>query len=257
MNIKLFKAPYVEMIKRRVVAGLDIELYIKDNFEVDSRFVLENPDIEFPSNISLTEPRGNDFFDFENSKILFESLKMNPTQATDYRIWTYLTHKTFWTYMRKRSPVEKQKEENQADYILTHWFVNRISPIDLMRNNISSLWWCAYLTYDDERNDPYELTREVYTMLDYTRHLLPGKQGRNKNFTHALLEFVIENRNLFSSFKEEKVRLLMRKANFIAGYNLMLNLTKQEIKEIFGSYKEDLKEISSNEYDMPDIIEEV
>ncbi|MEK7451170.1 MAG: DUF6339 family protein [Patescibacteria group bacterium] len=241
MFLKLLTSPYVEKLKRRAASGFDVGLYMKSGFELDSKNILGNPDIEFPSLIAFKMPDNDGFHDFENSKILFEALKkMNPTQATDYRIWTYLTHATFWDYMRKRSPVENQPEEERAEYVLTHWFVNGINTMDLMRNNISSLWWCAYLTYDETRKDQYELTREVFTMLDYTRNLLPGTQGRNKNFTHALLEFVIENKELFSTFKESKVRFLMRKSNFIAGYKLMLNLSKEEIKKIFESYKNDL-----------------
>ena len=51
-------------------------------------------------------------------------------------------------------------------------------------------------------------------MLDYTRHLLPGTQGRSNSFRHALLEFVIKNDKLFLKYKETKVRYLMRKVNF-------------------------------------------
>lgn len=241
MYLKLLTSPYVERLRRRAISGLDTDLYLKSQFELDSRNVRENPDIELMQPIAFRFPDSNGFHDFENSKILFEALKqMNPTQATDYRIWTYLTHATFWEYMAKRSPVKDQPERERPAYILTHWFVNGINTMDLMRNNISSLWWCAYLTYDETRNDPYELTREVFTMLDYTRNLLPSTQGRNKNFTHALLEFVIENKEIFSKFKESKVRFLMRKSNFISGYKLMLNLSKDEIKNIFESYKNEV-----------------
>lgn len=243
MYLKLLTSPYIERLKRRVTIGFDLDLYLNDEFNIDSKYIRENPDIEIPK-IELILPDKNDTHDFENSKILFEALKnLNPTQATDYRIWTYMTHKDFWSYMRKRSPVESQPLGARTDYILTHWFIDKINSRDLMRNNISSLWWCAYLTYDSSREDPYELTKEVFSMLDYTRHLLPGRQGRSMNFTHALLEFVIENQELFTTYKAEKVRFLMRRSNFIAGYRLILNLSKEEIKEMFGKYKDELTKI--------------
>ena len=74
-------------------------------------------------------------------------------------------------------------------------------------------------------------------MLDYTRHLLPGYQGRSRQFTHAVLEFVIENEALFSKNKEAKVRFIMRKLNFIAGYRALATLSKQDIKELIGKYR--------------------
>jgi len=244
MKQKLLGSPYIERLKRRVKSTLDVELYIKDDFEIDQIYVHENSDIEVPDKLDLVMPTEGDNHDFENSKIIFESMKnMNPTTATDYRIWTYLTHGPMWKYMRKRSPVEKQQAEKRPDYIIRHWFVDNIGTRELMRNNASSLWWCAYLTYERDRDDPYELTAELYSMLDYTRHLLPGKQGRNKNFVHALLEFVIENRSLFEHQKEARVRFLMRKANYIAGYRVFPSLSKDEIKLIFSQYKDSIRNI--------------
>ena len=111
MFLKLLTSPYVERLRRRAISGLDVNLYMEDRFELDSRNVRENPDIEITPTIIFKLPDNNGFHDFENSKILFESLKqMNPTQATDYRIWTYLTHAMFWEYMAKRSPVKDQPE---------------------------------------------------------------------------------------------------------------------------------------------------
>src|SRR5258708_31900106 len=50
----------------------------------------------------------------------------------------------------------------------------------LMNNDISRLWWVVFLTKIKNAKDPYVLTKEVFSMLDYTTHLLPGTQGRNE-----------------------------------------------------------------------------
>lgn len=242
---KLFSSHYIETLRRGVNNGSSVELYSKESFSYKNIFVLENPQIIVPQNINLIIPEADNNHDIDNCKIIFDSLKdITPIQATDYRIWVYLTHVSFWTYMRKRRPVEKQPENARTEYILNHWFMEGVSTKNLLRNDISSFWWCGYLTYDKNRKNPYELTEELYSMLDYTRHLLPGKQGRNKEFTHAILEFVIENKDLFSTYKEERIRFLMRKSNYIAGYKVFAGLTKEEIKSIFGSYIEELKKIN-------------
>ena len=242
---KLFSSHYIESLYKRVTKGSCVELYSKDLFEFKNIYVLENPQILVPNTIELVMPEAGNNHDCDNCKIVFEALKdMNPIQATDYRIWVYLTHTSFWPYMRKRRPVEKQPYNKRKEYIARHWFVDGISTKNILRNDISSFWWCGYLTYDKNRKDPYELTNELYSMLDYTRHLLPGKQGRNRRFVYAILEFVIENKHLFSSCKEEKVRLLMKRSNYISGYRVLASLSKKEIKSIFESYVDEIKKVS-------------
>ena len=185
-------------------------------------------------------------FDLENAKIIFKAYQdMNPMDATDIRMWTYLSHVTYWDYMRIRRPIKKQPDNKKAEYIISHWFIDSLSPGKLLRQDIAMLWWNVYLTYDDTRKNPYELTEELFSMLDYTRHLLPGIQGRNRNFVHALLEFVIENQNLFAKYKESRVRFILRKANYLAGYKSFTALNKEDIKSIFTKYKNELEVITS------------
>lgn len=219
------------------------ERYSHKSFEVNENETIPNISIKkSPPELKIPEKGKN--YDFENSKILYEAYKeLSPVQATDIRLWVYLAHGPYWEYMRARRPVEKQPIKKRGDYILMHWFVKHVSATYLLRQDISLLWWVSYLTYDEKRSDPYELTKEAFSMLDYTRFLLPGTQGRNSNFTHALLEYVIENNKLFSNNKQDKVRLLMRKSNYIAGYKIFPSLTKLEIKSIFDRYKDDVRKI--------------
>ena len=244
---KLFSSQYVESLQKAVYRKNGWELYVKDLFDFKNIYVLENPQILVPNSIDLIMPEKGNNHDIDNCKIVYEALKgMDPIQATDYRIWTYLSHVPFWPYMRKRRPVEKQSESEKGKYITTHWFIDGISAKNLFRNDIASFWWCGYLTYDKNRKNPYELTEELYSMLDYTRHF-EANQGRNKEFVHAILEFVIENKPLFVSYKEDKVRFLMRKSNYIAGYKILASLSKDKIKSIFLSYSDEIGKINSGD----------
>ena len=186
--------------------------------------------------------------DCENAIMLFEYWKdMNPTQATDIRLWTYLCHGPFMPYLRKRRPIEKEPSASREKYILDHWFVQNPGPNALKTNDIFLFWWGPYITYDKDRKDPYELTKELFSMLDYTRHLLPGAQGRNRDLTHAVLEYVVENGELFRDHKQNKVRLVMRKLNFLAGYRTLTSLNKQEIKAEIDSFKDDINNVGEEE----------
>lgn len=241
---KLFTHNFIHKLRRNLAKNKGLESYSKKEFKFEAADVLINPRIQVPDLINPILPKGKENFDFENAKIIFESYKsLTPTQATDVRMWAYLAHTSLWDYMKKRFPIEKQPLKKRGEYVLEHWFIDGVSPRNLVRHGISLLWWGAYLTYDSDRKDHYELTRELFSMLDYTRTLISGTQGRNKNFSHALLEFVRENGDLFAQYKEGRVRFLMTRANYLGGYKILPDLSKKEIKEIFKKYTKEIQEI--------------
>lgn len=242
---KLFRSTYVEtLISDLRDRGL-YRNYLGDTFVYDESEVIVKTTVKSDSP-ALLIPKDGNMYDLDNGKIIFEAYRdMDPLDATDARMWTYLSHVTYWDYMRVRRPIEKQPDNKKAEYIINHWFIDSLNPGKLLRQDLAMLWWNVYLTYDDTRKNSYELTEELFTMLDYTRHLLPGTQGRNRDFVHALLEFVIENPDLFTKYKETKVRFIMTKSNYLAGYRSFTSLSKDDIKSIFAKYKNEVTKISS------------
>lgn len=241
---KLFRSTYVDTLLKDLRDRGLFRSYLGNTFMHDASEVIEKTTVKSDSPVLLIPNDGNTY-DLENGKIIFEAYRdMDPLDATDARMWTYLSHVTYWDYMCARRPIEKQQDNKKAEYIISHWFIDSLSPGKLLRQDIAMLWWNVYLTYDDSRKNPYELTEELFSMLDYTRHLLPGIQGRNRNFVYALLEFVIENNDLFSKYKESRVRFVMRRANYLAGYKNFTSLSKDDIKSIFAKYKNELGEIA-------------
>lgn len=241
---KVLKNHVVDRLKRGLSSDTGVDNYLNNGIQITDNDLLVNQKL-LVSVPKLFVPKDREDFEYQNAILIYEAYKMmSPVEATDVRLWTYLTHITFWDYMKARRPVQSQPSDKRIEYIIEHWFVDKISTAKLLRNDISLLWWVAYLTYDKDRRDPYELTREVFTMLDYTRHLLPGTQGRNRIFVKALLEYVIENKELFTAHKEGKVRFLMRQTNYIAGYRVLPNLSKNETKEALDRYRSQLSSVN-------------
>ncbi len=245
MAQRIFKTSYIEKLKTELRESHGVDKYLLGNFIHRETEILPKGDLEDirATSISFLDPDLSITHDFENAKVFYQELKsMTATQATDHRLWVYLCHVPFMDYLRKRRPIDKQDEATREDYILKHWFVDNPGPSALKTNDLYLFWWGPHLTYDEDRADAFELTKELFSMLDYTRHLLSGYQGRSRDFTHAVLEFVMEHPDLFSKSKEAKVRFVMRKLNFIAGYRVIATLTKKEIKALISTYSAEISE---------------
>jgi len=241
---KLFKSKYAYRLIDTLISTKDASaLYTAKKFDIDPSEVLYDQDLDIkPINLKLPGILKN--YEYENAVTIYEAFKkLTPVQASDARLWTYLSHVDFWDYMKKRRPVNKIDKNKRVDFILQHWFIHPLSASNLMRHDIALLWWGAHMTYDEKRKNPYELTKELFTMLDYTRTLVTSTQGRNIEFVHALLEFVIEQKKLFAKFKEGKVRMLMRNINQIGGYKVISGQTKEEIKKLFLQQENHLKSV--------------
>lgn len=201
-----------------------------DGFFGKSNYALESK-LEISSHLKLEEPRGKqDLRDFENTRIIYEAFKhLTPLQASDARLWTYLTHVTFWEHMRRRWPVEEKKPEEQINYVKAHYFVETQASRMLIRNGLANLWWYGYLTYDSDREDPYALTRVLLSKLDVASSLLERTLGRNRNVLHACLEVVMEHPDIA---KRDLIRALVRELNFYGGVSILDHLAKAEIKDL-------------------------
>jgi len=224
-------------------AGRAVKKYLKNAFEVLPEDTVESSG-KVPSRtvVFSDSPSGVRRDSAENAIRLFEAYStLTPEGASDERFWAYLTHVDFFDYMKKRTDLSGQKEDKRGKYILDHWFVDPMSPASLMNNDISRLWWVVFLTKTEDTKDPYVLTREVFSMLDYTTHLLPGTQGRNEKIRFAVLEFVVENPALFSRNKEAKVRLIMRKLNLRGGYSALSSLDSNQIKSMLKAAVPEIK----------------
>lgn len=232
-RIKVFTTSYINQVGQRLQSEETVAAYIKgvtpNHLASDTKDTL----LEIESFPKLSIDNG----DFENARMLYEMLKeINPTLASDQRIWAWLAHVPFMEYMAKRWPVGEQPKEKRVGYIVGHWFVKTQASTSYMRHGIAMLWWGAYSTYSPERSDPFELTKEFFSMQDYTRTLF-GSLGRSDKFRRALLEYVVENPDLFNTHKEARVRFLMRRLNYTGGYKIIPDLSVAEIKKLINQYK--------------------
>ena len=109
--------------------------------------------------------------EFEAGKLLFESIRLTPLQASDIGYWSYQNHYVFHRYIAKRWGAIWDSSKNVASksqHIINHWIQSNSTQGELIDYPVSGLWWSFYLTVDEEREDKYELTKVFFKNLSYT-----------------------------------------------------------------------------------------
>lgn len=226
-HIKVFTSKFLQQLGQRLQSEDVIHGYIAGKTPSFSASDIKDTILE----VEILPKLDADLSVFENAKILFETLRgLDLTMASDQRLWAWLAHVPFMGYMAKRWPVADQPKEKRAQYIAQHWFVETQTGRSYLRNSIALLWWGAHMTYDEKRDDPFELTHEFFALYEYTRQL-SGSLGKSDSFVHILLDFISNNPKYFEQFKEDKVRALMRRLNFVGAYRILPALDEKNLRE--------------------------
>lgn len=227
-RIKVFTTPFLQRLGQRLQSEDVIRGYIAGKAPSFSASDIKDTILEIEAlpklDVNLSK--------FENARILYESLRnMDCTMASDQRLWAWLAHVPFMGYMAKRWPVADQPKEKRAQYIAQHWFVGTQTGRSYLRHGIASLWWGTHMTYDENRDDPFELTREFFEFYRYT-NILDGSLGKSDSFMHSLLDFILNNSEYFAASKEKKVDALMRRLNFVGAYRILPALAEKNLRNI-------------------------
>jgi hypothetical protein len=177
----IFKEKYVLQLKEEIEDGTSLDKYKSNEFVYDKKQTLMMP------NIIKTDGLAGNLYpdnDFQTAIKIFEAfINLEPIQASDDRLWTYLAHVDLYSYMIKRwNAVYKGIAKDNKDYVLNHWFLSSTAQSELLRHALSGLWWAVYLSVDEKRGEKkYELTEILFQQLDFaTRTLGLYKLGRHK-----------------------------------------------------------------------------
>jgi len=232
IEIKVFQQSYIDKLFRETLATNNFENYKLDRFPFEEKFPKGSTGIFISEGLVLDADKS----DLENSKVIYEAFKtLNETQASDERLWTYLTHVTFWKYMRERWAMEKPAEGKEVGRLKDRYFLRNINIESLTRNGISRLWWFPHLTYDEKRSNPYELTEILLSRADLSTGIVERGFGSNRNIRTALLEFLKDNPAI--STNEDKTREVYKGLNLVGGVRNLPFLEVAELKEVLEQVK--------------------
>ncbi|MDM5337369.1 DUF6339 family protein [Fictibacillus enclensis] len=188
----------------------------------------------FESNIPFKKVNliANTDNDYENAIALYESLPLNKVQATDERLWAYLSLIEYWEYTHKRWKIDSEKDERNRTTILSRYALKIDSGTDrpFMRNSISRLWWVTEMTIDETRKDKYELTRIILSNTDLFQQILERSFSRNEEIIRGILEFLSEI-GTEKYMKNRFYRTILKEINALGGVMVLDSLTKEGFKQ--------------------------
>lgn len=207
---------------------LDVYFGSSVQWSFPSKIRIEDIDLHMPISSSV-------HFDLENTKKLYSALKdLTLVQACDERMWAYLTHQTFWNYMRKRWPVESYlSKDKPEDAIRERYLFMTNKGRALVRNGIARLWWYGYVSFDEDRKDPFELTAVLLSKLDIAQSLLERVFSGNRDITRAVLSVLYNKDKLEGITVSRNVfRSLMMYINQLGGVTILDALDRTELEKL-------------------------
>lgn len=170
---------------------------------------------------------------------------MTPVEASDRRLWTYLSTVTFLDYTSGRWSLEREKWQNR---VLDRWLMPRGGRAELVRNSISRLWWVANLTHDPEcqrplsklANDPFAYTKVALEKEDRFLAIFDRDSGMMRELRFALLEH-FQKDEAYS--REDYIREFMKEVILMTGYRELAGLSAEQIHDALESISERLDRI--------------
>jgi hypothetical protein len=235
MELNYIKETGINQLKANIKNNIEKEMYIKNHVWLDD--YLEDDYLAktgiLVNDIQLLVPeKSGTETDLENCKRIYKAMKhLTYEQATEERIWSYLTHSTFWDYMRKRWPVEVRKETTQETFINTRYFLKGSMDTALVRNGIARLWWIAHSTYDESSENPFYLTELLFKDADIQIAILERSFSRNTDITKNILKSIHKYSRINNRFpNRHEIRELMKHINRIGGTKILDMLDYEDIE---------------------------
>ena len=191
----------------------DVGQIKETSFEMDE-FVLE-----------MGQPVGKEpLTDAENVQRVYSHMKaLSDSQASDERIWIAYTLQEQLSYMQYRWKV------SSAEEMMNRYFFNYSKNRSLFRNGIARLWWIGRVTYDEKREDPFELTKFLCNHQDFIETICGRSTFNNPTVQRATLNALYDILKDRKNDNREIIREIAKYVNLLAGTFIVDMLTYDEI----------------------------
>ena len=252
-TLKVFKESAVnallELIKTEVSKYQIDEPWVEGIYPDRSLFATTKL-ADLPDDL-LILPEGEEKFDLENSERIFYALRgLTLTQASDPRLWTYLTHVKYWKYMRRRWPIKAGAEVAQVrGSVISRYFLSGDKARALTRNGISRLWWAGHTCYSSgSAGSEFTYAKALFATQDVYASLMERAFSKNRKIIQPVLSVLAKKLEEGSHFDvrenrcRDDVRDLGKHLVLLGGAMVLDVLDPEAIEEIVEKFITDLGE---------------
>ena len=169
--------------------------------------------------------------DLINVRNLYNAMKkLNPIQASNKYMWTYLCHAIEDNH---KYIVDRWLQEEQSNTIKTRFFVTSDSG-SLFSNGLARLWWYGYLTYDENRSNPYELTEILLMNQTICKDFIDTKNRESRVRSQGVLSALKDFRDTVDPGESiiDYFRDCNKYLNHYAAVTSLDFLSAEEIKDL-------------------------
>ena len=191
-----------------------IETELGHNPFIDTKYPL--PEI----NLDMSQPVDKAFLtDANNVREFYGKLTfITDSQASDERLWAGMCLGPFWSYTQYRWNIIEKCTKRQVEQ---HYFFGYGARRSLSRNALARLWWIGRLTFDESRDDPYELTRFVCENADHIMHIIERNTSNNPTIIRPFVSAILEARNSGLPINTDTVGELSKYLNLLGGIYIL------------------------------------
>ncbi|PKO39826.1 MAG: hypothetical protein CVU30_17985 [Betaproteobacteria bacterium HGW-Betaproteobacteria-3] len=182
--------------------------------------------------------------DLENVRRLYEALHgLTLTQASDPRLWTYLSHVKYWNYMRKRWPIERSARgdnlERAYGTVLDRYFLVGDRSRGVTRHGIARLWWAGYTCYVEgqEAGQSLALARPLFSKQDVYASFMERAFSKNRTIMQAVLRPLLKRHAAGRPFDVRKdVRALAKHLVLVGGVTILDAIDSAHMESMVEAY---------------------
>ena len=243
MTFKVYTNDYMSKLDAQI-ADLSFLNYFEDGIFKDDNAETYEYEIEDCNDDELNLTTEG-ISEYDNAIKLYECYKLSRVEASNRGFWTYLSLNKFAEYNRDVFNINKNVK-NKSGYIYDHYVLGK-SPTAMMRHTLCGLWWGVNLTIDENRSDKYELTKLLFRQISFFSRFLGMNLIALKPALHGMLEFILENEDLFKKSFESRMRMMSMIINRLGVTKLICSMDSEFFKAELEKRKDLIEKAVSRE----------
>lgn len=210
-----------------------------EEFLGDAGTVMETPFEIEDFTLEMGQPIGKEALtDAENVIRVYSHMKaLSDSQASDERIWIAYTLCNQLEYMKYR-----WKATSSTD-LMNRYFFNYSKNRSLFRNGMARLWWIGRVTYDEKREDPFEITKYLCSQQDFIETICGRSTFNNPTVQKATLNAIYDVLKDKKGDNRVVIREIAKYVNLLSGTYILDMLSYDEVyQKVHGKLLDIVKE---------------